>query len=175
MGGYLVRPDGTDLRRIESDAWIEYPSWSPDGTRLAFMAHQGSDYDIHVIELATGLVARLTDAPGSDGWPAWSPDGAWIAFSSQRDDCARAAPDQDCWRSGDPGEHHDIWVMRPDGSDQRRVTPEVGQFVAWSPDGGHLLISGHTLFVVRPDGTGRTELHPAELPLPPGGIPDWGP
>ena len=50
--------------------------------------------------------------------------------------------------------------MNADGTDQRRVTPEVGQFVAWSPDGRYLLISGHTLFVVRPDGTGRTEIHP---------------
>ena len=33
----------------------------------------------------------------------------------------------------------------------------------------------HTLFVIRPDGTGRAEVHPDELPLPPGGIPDWGP
>ena len=29
------------------------------------------------------------------------------------------------------------------------------------------------MFVVRPDGSGRTEIHPPELPLPPGGMPDW--
>jgi Tol biopolymer transport system component len=63
--------------------------------------------------------------------------------------------------------------MSPDGSDQRRVTPEHGQFVAWSPDGRYLLVSGHTLYVVRPDGTGRTEIRPPELAHPPGGIPDW--
>ena len=33
-------------------------------------------------------------------------------------------------------------------------------------------IAGMTLFVVRPDGTGRTELRP-DLPSAPGGIPDW--
>ena len=37
--------------------------------------------------------------------------------------------------------------MRPDGSDQRRVTPEAGQFVAWSPDGRYLLVSGRALYV----------------------------
>jgi Tol biopolymer transport system component len=63
--------------------------------------------------------------------------------------------------------------MNADGSDQRRVTPEMGQFVSWSPDGKLLLVSGHTQFAIRPDGTGRREIRPDGLPHPPGGIPDW--
>jgi Tol biopolymer transport system component len=173
LGGWLVRPDGSDLRRIDADVWLEYPSFSPDGSRVVFMGHAAGDYDVYVADIATGEVTQLTDAPGSDGWPAWSPDGEWIAFKSDRDDCLYAADDVDCWRTGEPGEHHDIWIMRADGSDQRRVTPEQGQFVAWSPDGAYLLISGRTLYVVRPDGTGRAEIRPPELRLPPGGIPDW--
>ena len=51
--------------------------------------------------------------------------------------------------SGEPGEHHDVWIMDVDGGNQRRVSPEIGQFMAWSPDSRYLLISGHTLFVVR--------------------------
>ena len=39
MSGYLIRPDGTDLRRIETDVWVEYPSFSPDGTRIVFEGH----------------------------------------------------------------------------------------------------------------------------------------
>jgi Tol biopolymer transport system component len=54
MSGYLVRPDGTDLRRIETDVWVEYPSFSPDGTRIVFEGHSGGDYDIFVGDLATG-------------------------------------------------------------------------------------------------------------------------
>jgi hypothetical protein len=174
LAGYLVRPDGTNLTRLPIDVWFEYPSFSPDGTRVAFMGHGGSDYDIYVADVATGATVRLTDAPGADGWPAWSPDGATIAFTSERDDCARAPAHQDCWHGDEPGEHHDIWLMNADGSNQRRVTPEVSQFVAWSPDGRFLLISGHALFVVRPDGTGRHELRNAEMPLALGGLPDWG-
>ena len=48
MGGYLMRPDGTDVRRIESDTWIEYPSLSPDGARVVFMGHSGGNYEIYV-------------------------------------------------------------------------------------------------------------------------------
>jgi Tol biopolymer transport system component len=81
-----------------------------------------------------------------------------------------AAADAACWLDpgGEPGEHHDIWIMDGDGSNQRRVTPEIGQFVTWSPDGEQLLVSGHSLYVIRPDGSGRSDVVPQA-----GGIPDW--
>ena len=63
--------------------------------------------------------------------------------------------------------------MNADGTNQRRVTTESGQFVAWSPDGRYLLVSGHALYVLRPDGTGRLELRADGISLPLGGIPDW--
>jgi TolB protein len=171
--GFLVRPDGSDLRPIEVEGWVEYISFSRDSQRIVYTSHGAGDFDIWIADLGSGERTRLTDADGGDGWPVWSPDGSMIAFSSQRDDCLRVPIEEDCWRSGDPGEHHDIWVMNADGSGQRRVSPETGQFVAWSPDGRFLLISGHTLFVVRPDGTGRVTIEPPDLPYPPGGIPDW--
>jgi Tol biopolymer transport system component len=171
MHGYLVKPDGSKLRRIASDAWIEYPSFSPDDSKLAFMGVVGSDYSIYVIDLATAKVTNVTDFPGEEGWPVWSPDGSTIAFSTQRDDCRFAARSEECWRTGDIGPHHDVWLVDADGSNPRRVTPEFGQFVAWSPDGQYLLISGTSLYVVRPDGTGRVQLHTGGISG--AGIPDW--
>jgi TolB protein len=173
LRGYLVRPDGSNLRRIDVETWIEYPSWSPDGKELAFMGAIGGNYELFVLDLGTLSVRQLTDSPGHDGWPAWSPDGSTIAFTSVRDDCSFAAAAADCWRSGDIGEHFDIWTIHPDGSDLQRVTSEFGQFVAWSPDGRYLLISGAALYVVRPDGTGRLELRTREISRALGGIPDW--
>lgn len=173
LRGYIVRPDGSNLIRLDIDGWVEYPSFSPEGTRIAFSGHTGRDYDIFVSDLRTGMTTQLTDSRGSDSWPAWSPDGSTIAFSSERDDCSFRSREQECWRS-EPGDaHHDIWLMDADGSNQRRLTAEIAQFVAWSPDGRYLLVSGHALYVIRPDGTGRLELRADGIDLPLGGIPDW--
>lgn len=174
MAGFLVDPDGSNLRKLDLDVWFEYPSWSPDGTRITFMGHTGGSYEVFVLELSSGEVTQLTDAPGDDSWPAWSPDGSIIAFSTERDDCRFAAPGVDCWDDGEPNdEHRDVWLMDTDGANPRRVTSEAGQFVAWSPDGRYLLISGRALYVVRPDGTGRLELRAEGTDRALGGIPDW--
>jgi TolB protein len=173
LAGYLVSPDGSNLRRIDTDVWFEYPSWSPDGRSLAFNAAIGSNFEIFVLELETGEVTQLTDSPGQDAWPAWSPDGSTIAFMSARDDCRFAPPTQECWQGTVDDEYHNIWTIRPDGTGLQRVTPEISQFVTWSPDSRYLLISGHALFIVRPDGTGRVEVRTPDIPRPLGGIPDW--
>jgi Tol biopolymer transport system component len=173
MRGFLVDPDGKNLRRMNVDAWVEYPSLSPDGTKIAYMGALGTNYELFVADLVSGRVTRLTQSPGHDGWPAWSPDGTTIAFSTVRDDCRFAPRDRECWRSGDIGEYFDIWLIEVDGTNLRRVSSEFGQFVAWSPDSAYLLISGYGLYVLRPDGTGRLELRTDGIPRALGGIPDW--
>jgi Tol biopolymer transport system component len=171
LQGYLMDPDGSNVRRIGGNAWLEYPQFSPDDTKIVYMGAAGSDYSIHVLHLVTGVSTQLTDTPGNEGWPAWSPDGSTIAFSSQQDDCRYVPGDQECWTTGEEDEHRDIWLVDADGANLRRVTPEYGQFMTWSPDGQFLLISGRGLYVVRLDGTGRLAINPPGVSG--GGIPDW--
>ena len=58
LAGYLVDPDGSNLRRLDIDAWVEYASFSPDGTRIVFEGHDGGDYEVYVADLATGRRRR---------------------------------------------------------------------------------------------------------------------
>lgn len=66
-------------------------------------------YDVWVMD-ADGRNPKNPTAAhaGNDGYPSFSPDGAWIAFDSNRDD------------------RNEIYVMRPDGSDPRRITTSPG-------------------------------------------------
>jgi Tol biopolymer transport system component len=173
LHGYLMRPDGSGVRPLGADVWVEYPAWSPDGERLAFMGQTpvgGENYEVYVVDRDGGGLRRLTDSPGSDGWPAWAPDGRHILFSSVRDDCAFSAA-SDCRTTGDLGPYHTLYVMRADGSQERRVSLTYGQIADWSPDGRYIVFEGRTgLSILRANGSGLTTLH---TNVPSSGFPDW--
>jgi TolB protein len=61
-------------------------SWSPDGSRMAFMSNRGgSRQDIWIVNADGSGLRNLTNTPNADeGSPTWSPDGQRIAFSSDR-------------------------------------------------------------------------------------------
>jgi len=61
---------------------------APDGGRAAVvMPDRGSgNRDIWVVELGSGVVARVTSHPANDWFPVWSPDGRELMFASDRDE-----------------------------------------------------------------------------------------
>jgi TolB protein len=75
-------PSGGDLRRLTTDpANGMYPSWSPDGTRLAFMTWRNGKTEIFTMNADGGNQQRLVSMePGDAVDPRWSPDGSQIAF-----------------------------------------------------------------------------------------------
>ena len=151
----LVRPDGTGLRQLPHTEGGEYPSWSPDGIRIAFNSNLSGD---HVMSIAQADGTKVVDLSRvGEGWQVdWSPDGRSILFTSHRDH---------------PDTYTDLYVMRPDGSGLRRLTHDVGQTAAWSPDGDHIVFSAPGLFVMDPDG-----IDLRALPTPGLGeitLPDW--
>ena len=93
------------------------PTWSPDGSRIAFDSERDGNLEVYVMNADGTGQTRLTDNPAADGVPAWSPDGSRIAFMSNRD--------------GD----YEIYVMNTDGSGQTRLTVNSAADVApaWSP------------------------------------------
>src|SRR5207237_550374 len=100
-----------DQHRLTTRAsfWNETrPAWSPDGSRIVFLADR--DFPVGNTEIytigadATGLT-RLTTYPAKDDFPSWSPDGSRIVFSRGRSTLA--------------GE---IYVMDADGTAVRQLT-----------------------------------------------------
>lgn len=169
----LADPSGAGFRLVDPGIWVEYPAWSPDGTKIAFMSQtpEGTEnYEIFVMNADGTAPVRLTDSAGPDGWPTWSPDGTKIAFASVRDDCSYSSA-SDCLSTGDLGPFHTLWVMNGDGSDAHRVSRRFVQIPDWSPDGAYLVFGTRSgLGIVSSDGAGYAEL---SVGLTNPNFPDW--
>jgi len=144
---YLAVPGTKKLRRL---AWgpadEDQPALSPDRLRLAFVrtvwtrpqvAFHGVS-TVFVKRLATRRLVRL----GRGRSPSWSPDGSRLALVTARG----------------------LETVRRDGSGRRLVVAGTMTSAVWSPDGSLILYAAKqpdgfvTLWVVRPDGIGRSAL-----------------
>ncbi|PYO86575.1 MAG: hypothetical protein DMD66_13215 [Gemmatimonadetes bacterium] len=122
------------------------PSWSSDGTRIAYQHNSGATgrHDILVINAdGTGDVNLTETLPGGL-YPVWSPVGARLAFWS----ISNGAPNE-------------IYVMNADGSQPTRLTnnPAEEYYPAWSPSGSTIAFASnrdgnYEIYVMSPDGSG---------------------
>jgi TolB protein len=151
----IMNADGSGQRRLPNTDGGEYPSWSPDGKRIAFNSNLVTQHAMSIVDVDGSHVVDLSSV--GEGWQVdWSPDGSSILFASHRDH---------------PDNNTDIYVMRPDGSGVKRLTDMRAYTPAWSTDGKYIVFSAPGLFVMRADGSGITS-------LPVGGVgetalPDW--
>lgn len=143
---FVMMTDGTGLTNLTNDAVAEIsPVWSPDGSRIAYVASRDGGAEIHVMDADGSNRLRLTDGPDEDNFPSWSPDGSRIAFSR-----------------GTAGGGFDIYVMNADGSGITNLTDDPATFdiePAWSPDGATIAFERDGgLYVMNADGSGETRL-----------------
>jgi Tol biopolymer transport system component len=105
-------------------------TWAPDASALIYTSSVPGDDSRTVLRratISTGKTTVLTGTQaGSAHQPAWSPDGAWVSLV----------------RSTTPEAAGTLWLMRPDGSEQRQIStpgPNTGdQQPVWSPDSQHI-------------------------------------
>ena len=138
------------------------PSWSPDGSKIAFSSFRDQDDEIYVMNADGTAQTRITNSALSDTSPTWSPNGQKIAFT--RDDGSF---------------NLDIYVMNSDGSGQTPLTTDlqIDTGAAWSPNGLRIAFTStrdgdSEIFVMNADGASQTNLT-ANTVTDSG--PDWSP
>ncbi|MFN2167975.1 MAG: hypothetical protein ACK2U9_17170, partial [Anaerolineae bacterium] len=83
-GVWLMQRGGAQPAQLTTDASDTVPVWSPDGSQIAFLSARSGNWEIHLVDVATGRERRLTENPAVDVAPAWSPNGRQLAFLSNR-------------------------------------------------------------------------------------------
>ena len=85
------------------------------------------EMDIFAMNEKTGAMKRLTTAKGYDAESAYSPDGQWIVFTSMRDAYNRPLnKTEKAALEKDPSLFADIYIMKADGTGQKRLSTEFG-------------------------------------------------
>jgi Tol biopolymer transport system component len=151
-GLYVVKADGSDMGKLVEGG---NPTWSPDGSWIAFVMGRDHGADLWKIHPdGTGLT-QLTQVTGWDELPVWSPDGSRITFLSQRV----------------------LYLVNADGTGLSILADIKGAFPfqpQWSPDRARLVFEvempsetpsgqagrNYNIFAVDADGSGLIDLTP---------------
>ncbi|MDH5393355.1 MAG: Tol-Pal system beta propeller repeat protein TolB [Gammaproteobacteria bacterium] len=112
---------------LTSSQPIMSPSWSPDGTRLAYVSFEKRRAQIYTQILSSGERLKVSEFRGLNGAPVWSPDGKKLAMTLSKDGNA------------------DIYVLRLEDKKLSRLTKHWGIDTepSWMPDSQSLVFTSN--------------------------------
>ena len=120
----IVRFEGANAATpVVTSSLRDYaPSFSPDGSRIAFeSSRSGLAQEIWVSNADGSNAVQITRPPHAKGNPSWSPDGQRIVYSDNGGEDAAG----------------DLFTMNADGTDRRQLTQDsyLDAVPTWSHDG----------------------------------------
>ena len=176
---YVMNANGTDQVRLTKNEALDdffsirlpdFPSWSPDGKKIAFVSDPRPEHrlpEIYVMNADGTNQTRLTHTPlPPDSWIpvgplSWSPDGEKIVLVATKDDNA------------------EIHVMNADGTNWARLTNHEAHdsHPSWSPEGKKIVFQSERygnaeIYIMNADGTNLINLTNNEVF---DGFPSWSP
>lgn len=114
----IYGPNAQNSSEEESEYYLElpygcmlddFPAWSPDGTKFAFVSARDGNLEIYIMNVDETELKNISNNPADDIDPSWSPDGSKIVFTSKRD-----------------SDFYQIYIMNDDGSDVIQITSGHG-------------------------------------------------
>jgi TolB protein len=116
---FIMRSDGSHVRRLTKGRYDASPAFSPDGGRISFTR----DDDVYILKLNGHRLHRLTRTKFAEGTPRFSPDGRRIAFSRAES-------------QGGDFSSRGVFVMHVDGTHERRLRDLPSAGLDWQPLAG---------------------------------------
>uniref|UniRef100_A0A7C4TGY3 DUF5050 domain-containing protein n=1 Tax=candidate division WOR-3 bacterium TaxID=2052148 RepID=A0A7C4TGY3_UNCW3 len=139
---YLLKLDGTLIKKITSKGMNTDPAFSPLGDKIAYVSNIDGDEEIYLYDLKNDTTIKLTDNTYTDFSPSFSPKGNEIVYVTDRD------------------KNWEIYKISLKDKFALRLTKNKfwDGFPSFTPDGGHIVFSSkrngsEDIYIMNSNGT----------------------